>query len=906
MPWSSIGSLRLAVAAALLAATPAFAQSTGQVTGVVKDSAGAALPDATVTVTGADGATHEASTSPDGSYTVSGLPPGSYSVSAAHAGFRTAVQQSQAVAAGGTLTVDFTLEANLAAKATEEITVTAMKREDVVRKVPFSITAMSEETLKARGATDIEDVAANVGGFTVQNLGPGQSQVAIRGVASGQIARDQPGVKEQVGVYLDESLVSMSLFTPDLDLFDVNRVEVLRGPQGTLFGAGSESGTVRYISNQPKLGTTEFFGELDGSTIQHGNQAGTAKFGFNVPLGQIAALRASGYYDGLGGYIDSPGITTTSNGSIEPNPAITQQHVNTGKRFGGRVALRIAPINGLTITPRFIYQKIEMDGWNRIDAYNILANPFTTTRPAVTLGDRELFIQIPEPYTDKWYLGDLNIAYDFGVAELTSITSINRRDILVVRDAGALTSSITGGSIGLSEPVYSLNAPLYDATGGGDPAVPNRKPATTITQEVRLSGTLDRFRWVLGGFYAHHNRDYGQDLPVTGFTARSGVPSRSSIDTLAPQDSLFFSVLSYKLDQYAVFGEGTVALSDQWDFVAGLRYYHYSEDKQQFFGGIFGEGSNGEVVSQPGNTSADGVAPRFILSYKIGDTAKINAQVSRGFRLGGINDPLNFSLCTPEDRVTFGGHTNWNDETVWNYELGAKSKLLDGKASVDVSVFYEDIHDLQTTVTAGTCSSRVIFNVPKARSMGVDLQFEVAPTRNFDLAFSGSYDDARILSTLTSTDVNGNVTVVSGIRGRARLPTVPKWKFAAAATYQWEVAAGYLVYVTAVNQFVGARFTQVGDEGLGTLSPFPPFGSTTPGAPYTASVFTYNPKLPAYDIFNARIGIKQQKWDFSLYGNNLADERAFLALDQERGTRARIGYLTNQPRTFGTTLRVNF
>src|SRR4051812_32594821 len=323
MPWSSIGRLRLVAATALLATTPAFAQSTGQVTGVVKDSTGAALPGATVTVTGADGAKHEASTSPDGSYTVSGLPPGNYSVSAAQVGFRTELQQRQAVAAGGTLTVDFTLETNLVMNLTEEITVTALKREDVVRKGPFSITATSEETLRMRGATNIEDVAANVGGFTVQNLGPGQSQVAMRGVSSGQIARDQPGGKEQVGVYLDESLVSMSLFTPDLDLFDTNRVEVLRGPQGTLFGAGSESGTIRYITNQPRLGTTQWFGELDGSTIQHGNQGGNAKFGFNVPLGEVAALRASAYYNALGGYIDSPGIVTTANGSIRPDPTTT-------------------------------------------------------------------------------------------------------------------------------------------------------------------------------------------------------------------------------------------------------------------------------------------------------------------------------------------------------------------------------------------------------------------------------------------------------------------------------------------------------------------------------------------------------------------------------------------------------
>ncbi|HET7786488.1 MAG TPA: hypothetical protein VFL36_10980, partial [Myxococcales bacterium] len=158
---------------------------------------------------------------------------------------------------------------------------------------------------------------------------------------------------------------------------------------------------------------------------------------------------------------------------------------------------------------------------------------------------------------------------------------------------------------------------------------------------------------------------------------------------------------------------------------------------------------------------------------------------------------------------------------------------------------------------------------------------------------------------LTSTAADGTVSIVSGIRHGARLPTVPKFKFAAAATFQWEVRTGYLAYVTAVNQFVGTRYTQVGDEGLGTLN-LPAFGGTTPGAPYNATVFTYNPKLPAYDIVNARIGVKQEKWDFSLYANNLTDERALLALDQERGTRARIGYLTNQPRTFGTSLRVNF
>src|SRR5438552_1856830 len=147
-------------------------------------------------------------------------------------------------------------------KVTEEMVVTARKREETVQEVPMSVAAPTESELRDRGAETIEDVSANVAGFSVQNLGPGQSQVAMRGVSSGQIVRDQPGVKEQVGVYLDESVISLSLFTPDVDLFDLNRVEVLRGPQGTLFGSGSESGTVRYITNAPKLKTNETIGEF--------------------------------------------------------------------------------------------------------------------------------------------------------------------------------------------------------------------------------------------------------------------------------------------------------------------------------------------------------------------------------------------------------------------------------------------------------------------------------------------------------------------------------------------------------------------------------------------------------------------------------------------------------------------
>src|SRR5688572_24684262 len=329
-------------------------------------------------------------------------------------------------------------------KVEEEMVVTARKREETVQDIPISVSAPTEQELRDLGAVTIEDIAANVAGFTVQNLGPGQSQVAMRGVSAGQIVRDQPGVKEQVGVYLDESVISLSLFTPDLDLFDLNRVEVLRGPQGTLFGSGSLAGTVRYISNQPKLGVTESVAELTLSAIGDGGIGGSAKYAGNIPLGDRSALRVAAYYTEYGGFIDA----------VQPDLSVNDD-VNGGHRAGARVGLRFEPNERLSVTPRILYQEVEMDGWNRIDTFNILANEFTTTRPKVELGERRQFTQLGEDFTDEFLLGDLNIEYELaGGTTLTSITSYTDRDILVIRDATALTASITGGSFALPASVF--------------------------------------------------------------------------------------------------------------------------------------------------------------------------------------------------------------------------------------------------------------------------------------------------------------------------------------------------------------------------------------------------------------------------------------------------------------------
>ena len=762
-----------------------------------------------------------------------------------------------------------------ATAASDEIIVTARKRNEALLDVPFSVNALNEAQLRERGAVSLEDVSRNVAGFSVQNLGPGQSQVAIRGISAGQIVRDQPGVKEQVGVYLDESVISLSLFTPDLDLFDLNRVEVLRGPQGTLFGSGSLAGTVRYITNQPSTDKFEGALEMTASAVEDGELGGDLKGMINVPLSDKAALRVVAYGSGFPGFIDTR----------QPGGGLLED-VNDGTRTGFRAALMFQPTPALTITPRILYQDIEVNGFNRVDRFNILGNQYTTTRPAVTLGDLQQFTQFKERFEDEFKLADLNIQYDFGPVALTSITTYSDRDVLVYRDATQLTGSITGQpgvftAGGLPASVYTLNAPLADTT-----------KVQTFSQEARLASTGDnRLDWVAGVFYSDVDRDYAQDLNVAGFTAMTGI---ASAGVRAPTDHLYFSTVPYTLTQYAVFGEATLSLTDKLDATVGLRYSNYDEKRKLTFDGIFAV----QTIDVPGTVSDDDIAPRVILSYHVSDALTLNAQAAKGFRLGGINDPLNAPLCGA-DFATFNAirKDTFTNETVWNYEAGLKSRLPGGRGSFTFAGFYSDISDLQATLDAGNCSSRIIANVPSARSIGAEAELSLRVTDAFDVSLSGSYNQSELTSSLK--DALG--APIQGLRDGNRLPTVPEFQAAASFNYERPVSDTMTGFANLTYQFVGDRFTQISDQENNprtvTLIPI--------GAPSVASL-TFPLDLPSYQVINIRAGVRGEGWELAGFVNNLADERAELALDRERGLRARYGFLTNQPRTIGVTLRKDF
>ena len=764
-------------------------------------------------------------------------------------------------------------DAEVAETTGNDIVVTATKRNETIQDVPFSINAQTAADIEKAGSNSLEDIARNVAGLSVQNLGPGQSQVSVRGVSAGQVVRDQPGVKEQVGVYLDESAIALSLFTPDLDLFDLNRVETLRGPQGTLFGSGSVGGTIRYITKQPKLGAIEGAIEANLNLVDGKGLGGHLKGVVNVPLGENAAARAVGYYTRYGGFIDAIGPAAGKN-------------INDGERYGGRLAILFEPSPGFRITPRVVYQRVESNGFNRQEVYNLYANNFTTTRPKVTFDERQQYLLLREKFTDKTFLADLTANIAIGEAvELTSVTSYIKRDLLVSRDASALTGSV---SVDLGFPAAGVLLPsnLRDTT-----------KLETWTQELRLASTgSGPFQWVLGGFYSKVDRFYRQRLPTPGYDAftdvRFGAGTSVAVANGFPLNSPYNADLPYNFKQYAVFGEASYDLTDKLKATAGARYYNFKEDRKFISGGLFSNDDN-----RADRTKSNGVSPRFILSYDVSDDVTINAQAAKGFRLGGVNDPLNAGLCSAADRALFGGFQNYKDETLWNYELGVKAQ---GRGfTFNAGGFYNDIKNLQTTLDAGSCSSRIVFNVPKAHSRGFEAEVGFQPSDGLDFSIAGSVIQAEFDSTLP-----GALTAATGIRDGNRLPSVPKFQIAATGSYEWPVADGTKAFVNASAQYVGARYTQPADQENNprTFTHGLPFG----GAPANAAT-TIDLKLPDYQLVNLSAGVKfDSGLSLTAYVNNLFDENAILSFDRERGGRARLGFSVGQPRTFGVTARQQF
>ncbi len=539
----------------------------------------------------------------------------------------------------------------------------------------------------------------------------------------------------------------------------------------------------------------------------------------------------------------------------------------------------------MTITPRILSQKVTADGFNRQEAFNLYANRFTTTVAPVTLQDRQQYLLQRERFEDKTTIADATIKVDFGTWELTSVTTHTDRDILVSRDASALSGSV---SVDLGFPSAGV-------------LLPSRLNDTTdfkgFTQELRLSSTgKGPLQWLVGAFFADTDRKYAQRLPTPGYDAFTdatlGAGTAAAVANGFPMESPYNADIPYNLKQTAIFGEVSYDVTQQLTATVGGRFYDYEEERTFRSGGLFSDGNNNFDT-----TKSDGFNPRVLFAYKASDNVTWNAQASKGFRLGGVNDPLNVPLCTAQDRAIFGGYQRFSDESLWNYEVGVK--MQQRGFSFNAAAFHTRMKDLQVTLDAGSCSSRVVFNVPKAHSTGIELEMTARPTDSLELSFSGAAVNAEFDSTVN----DGTGAVLGGIRDGNRLPSVPKLQFTASATYNFSLA-GRQSYVTASVQHVGSRFTQPSDQENNPRT----FTHNLPflGAPASAAT-TLDLELPKYNVVNLSAGM-----DFGrglsavVYVNNVTDEKALLSFDRERGGRARLGFATNQPRTIGVTIRKTF
>ncbi len=779
------------------------------------------------------------------------------------------------------------LSGGAVAQDLEEITVTATKREATIQDIPFSINAQTAEDIQRSGASNIEELSRNIAGLSVQNLGPGQSQVAIRGMSAGQIVRDQPGVKEQVGVYLDESVISLSLFTPDFDLYDLNRVETLRGPQGTLFGSGSVGGTIRYITNAPNRDSFEGSVEVDANSLTDGGTGGHLKGMVNLPLGDgNAAVRLVGYHTEYAGFIDARQEATGT----------FAEDVDSGTRTGARATLSFDIGERLTVTPRIAYQEVEADGFPRQEVFNLFANPYhdPNERTPIQLGERQQHLLLPEEFKDETLLFDVTFEAAFESFDFTFVGSQLDRDLLVSRDASALSGSVTVSplaGLGFDQDFVNLPSNLRDTTD-----------LKQTTFEARISSSGDsNFDWLAGVFFSDVERDYKQRLPTPGYdqltdNALGAGTAAAVANGVAPPDSPYAADLPYDIEQFAVFGEMTFNLSDTFRLTAGGRFYDFEEDRVFHSGGLFSNGDGPFTDS----TSSDGFTPRILASWDYSDNITLNAQASQGFRLGGVNDPLNETLCTPDDVITYGNRPRYEDETMWNYEVGAKS-TFDNGVTFNAAVFYADIDDLQVTFDAGSCSSRVVFNVPSAHTQGVEFEVGASPSESLYLSFAGTFLEAEFDSAIS--DPSGNP--LNGVQSGNRLASVPELQLAASGSYYWPLAlfGGSEGFLNGTIHHVGDRITQPSDQVPGS-------GDIVSGLPYDGAtgneVTSVDLTLDAYTIVNLSGGIEKDNWSVTIYVQNVTDENADLSYNRERGGRARVAFFTNRPRTIGAVFRMGF
>lgn len=736
----------------------------------------------------------------------------------------------------------------------EKIVVTASRRDLSVDDIPLSISALPQETLTTRGVRDSADLPYVAPGLAIIKDNDGTELINVRGIVA-------LGNTATTALYIDETpILQLTGGTFSPRYFDIDRVEVLRGPQGTLFGASAMGGAIRVITKRPNLSRFEGTVRAEGSSTRLAKENGVVDAALNVPLVKdVLALRVTGFHEKQAGWVksftpifsDNPADYVTGDGRTG---VAYKGFTGTGKRVGdqtvdgGRVALLYQPTDTLKLTASYHSQERKNDGFNSTDRVVGLGLSGSDFRQARAL---------PERNNVRSEVSNLTGEFDAGFAKLTSSTSyeLNR---------GSTLYDLSG--IVLGNIVATIGVVPRDASGQAGSTQQTEDKANSFTQEVRLVSSIDGpFNWIVGGYYNRSKSKRFQNYVVRGLEA---TVVGSPLEGLAPGDSVGAVTTSSPAREFSVFGEIGYSFSDTLGATLGLRRYDISSEQQSDFTGLISSGSGGDVV--PRNSKESGFTYKAVLNYKPSRDFLLFAGYTTGYRPGGPNT----QSILPQDVIP----PSFKSDKLAQYELGWKVSW-NRKLLFNGALFYIDWAGIPTRVRAPSGLTFTI-NGPQARNYGAELEFVFRPTKGLDLSFG-----LTALSAKYSRDFVGTAGTDVLISKGQTLPEVPKMSSNAAFTYEWPISSDANARIGANVAYVAKR-TQTANDVV---------------AP-----------LPAFVNAGLSAGVEFGKFDFSLFVRNAFDKRALLSnrrygievVGGVAGPTFSQSYL--QPRTIGASVQVKF
>ena len=753
------------------------------------------------------------------------------------------------------------------AEEIEEIIVTARKREQSIQDAPLPIQAFDTDAIREKGLRDFQDYVKELTSVSFGTSSPGATTIAFRGTLAQPTGFDTISSST---LYVDEIPITRDGQNADVRLIDIERLEALSGPQPTLYGAGSQSGVLRIVTNKPD--TTEFGGwyQLGGSTTSDGQGSYDASAAVNIPLVEDQlAVRLVGFYEFEGGYIDNvlgtTGAYSPNNGSGD-NADVVEDNINDYESRGGRALFRYQPNEDWTIDAGVIYQRSQLD-------YMFDFNP--------AFGDLNTIKFKDENDLDEWYNLSLTLQGDVGFANLTVAAGWHNRNIDYDIDATAYMTGYKDRGLGYAE--YYIGYPAfldYETCYATAYCVlwinyndfgPNPTSQISLDQrirsfagEVRLTSKdedASRFNWLLGAFHERTNNDWDYITIVDDFAENGGGGSYFTYYGVAPTDVWFdqgfrdgwtyngyegndFHGQHQDIESYAVFAEFSYDITDSLTVAAGGRYF--STDRRVNENSLFVD-SVFDDFDVTENTKD--FSPRANVSWRPTDNILVYFTYSEGVRIGGRNG----GVAQRPAAMAAGAPLTFDSDRLFNYEAGLKSTLANGRAIANLNVFIMDWEDYQISSRLPVAGATTI-NAGNASIDGIEGQFAFKPNENWELSAAFTWLNARIDDDI----LLNNGVIVAGRAGDA-LPAVPDLKVAASALYSttlpWAGLEGYARF----------DFSHVDDS----------VNSTNASVLLFASGATVPAHQPAYQLGDLSFGVKTEDgWEAWVSINNLWDERA--------------------------------